>query len=281
MTEITARTVCYGLIGDPVSHSRSPEMMNAALSAMGEPAVYLAWRVETSRLKQAVEGLRSLGVCGWNVTIPHKVSVMDFLDELTPEARAIGAVNTVVNRDGVLTGTNTDGTGYLHSLMEDAGVLPDGIRVVLLGAGGAARATGYALARAGVRHMTVAARTAEKAEELARRLDSLTSVDALPLAEARRAVQEADLLVQCTPVGMHPETDAMPIPADWIREGQTVSDLVYRPRWTRLLREAAARGARVHDGTGMLIRQAAEALRIWTGKKAPVSLMKQVLDTFQ
>jgi shikimate dehydrogenase len=280
MERITSRTGFFGLIGDPVTHSKSPEMMNSALTAMGVPAVYLAWQVESRRLKQAVEGLRALGAAGWNVTIPHKVSIMDFLDKLEPEAEEIGAVNTVIHQDGVLTGTNTDGTGYLRSLTEETGMNPSSLRVVLLGAGGAARAAGSALARAGARKITIAARSVEKAEALALRLQRHTKADAVPLAEAdcRRAVEEADLVVNATPVGMHPHPDASPLPAGWLHPGLIVSDLVYHPRLTKLLRDAQARGARIHDGTGMLVHQAATALERWTGRKPPVPLMKQVLE---
>lgn len=273
-----SRTGLFALIGDPVEHSKSPDMMNAALREMQLPDVYLAFKVEPSCLKDAVAGFRALGVKGWNVTIPHKVAIMDNLDMIDETAQAIGAVNTVVYENGKWVGYNTDGPGYLRSLEEEWSLPFSSLNVVIVGAGGAARAVGYTLAKAGVPHITVLNRTLSKAEALGRHLSSLTQLEAYSLNEGRKAIGKADLIINTTSVGMAPKVHETPIPVEWIGQGQYVSDLIYHPRETMLLRGAKARGAQVQSGLGMLVYQAAIAFEKWTGKEAPVPLMKQVLS---
>ncbi|WP_312853814.1 shikimate dehydrogenase [Thermoactinomyces mirandus] len=272
-----SRTGLFALIGDPVGHSKSPDMMNAALREVQLPNVYLAFKVAPSDLKDAVAGFRALGVKGWNVTIPHKVAIMDYLDAVDETAQAIGAVNTVVYEHGKWVGYNTDGPGYLRSV-EEAWSLPFfGLNVVIIGAGGAARAVGYTLAKAGVSRITVLNRTLAKAEALGRHLSSLTRSEALPLTEGKKVIEKADLIINTTSVGMFPDRDETPVPVEWFQRGQYVSDLIYHPRETTLLRGAKARGARVLSGLDMLVYQAVIAFEKWTEKEAPVSLMKQVL----
>jgi shikimate dehydrogenase len=273
-----AGTGVVGLIGHPVGHSKSPEMMNRAFRARGLPFVYLAFDVSPQELETAVRGMQALGFRGWNVTIPHKVAILEYLDEVEETAREIGAVNTVVSRDGRLIGYNTDSEGYLRSLVDETGLELAGQRVLILGAGGAARAVAHALAVAGVESITIANRTREKAERLAASLGRKVDARALSLAEVARVAGETTLLVQTTSVGMYPETEAIPIDPSLLHEGMTVSDLIYRPRKTLLLREAEARGARVHGGLGMLLHQAALAFEKWMGRAAPVDVMRDALE---
>ncbi|MBH8597341.1 shikimate dehydrogenase [Thermoactinomyces sp. CICC 10523] len=272
------RIVAMGLIGDPVAHSKSPEMMNAAFEQLGLPYVYQAFRVAPAELEEAVNRLKAQDLIGFNVTIPHKVAIMDLLDDLDQTAAEIGAVNTVVRREGKWIGTNTDGPGYLRSLIEEWNPAFSELSAVILGAGGAARAVGYTLATAGVPKITVANRTLDKAEALAAHLSQWTKTEAVLLADSRAEVEKAQLVVNTTSVGMHPHTEESPVPCDWLRQGQIVSDLVYHPKETLLLRQAKEKGARIHTGLGMLVHQAALALEMWLQKKAPVSLMKEVLE---
>lgn len=277
----TETPVYVGLLGWPVGHSRSPAMHNAAFRALGLNWQYLLLPVAPEDVGDAVRGLRALRFAGANVTVPHKQAVMPFLDEVTLEAQAIGAVNTIVNRDGHLVGYNTDAIGFLRALRE-AGFEPRGCRAVVLGAGGAARAVVYALLAAQAT-VTVANRTVEKARELARDLGRVfgTTVHVIPLhsrAALAQALGGADLLVNATSVGMAPHADACPLPADLpLHPSLTVYDTVYVPRETQLIRRAQEAGAKAVDGLGMLLHQGAVAFELWTGMKPPLDVMRQAL----
>jgi shikimate dehydrogenase len=278
---INGQTKLVGLIGYPVEHSLSPAMHNSAFAALSLNWCYVPLPVHPERLGEAVAGLRALGFMGANVTAPHKEAVMFYLDEVTPEAQAIGAVNAIamssaVVREGRSVGYNTDWQGFLTALSE-GGFDPQGKRAVVLGAGGAARAVVYALAQAGAQ-VAVLNRTLARAESLVRDFSPLfpSYLRSLPLTpqtlEERTA--EAHLLVNTTPVGMWPEVDRSPWPEDLAFPGHlTVFDLVYNPRQTKLLRKARAAGAKVIGGLGMLVHQGAVAFEIWAGKKAPVETM--------
>lgn len=282
--ERTEHTRLAVLLGNPVAHSLSPTIYNAAFRALGLDAIYVACRVETERLSEAVAGLRALGVLGANVTIPHKEAVVPLVDRLTPTAEAIGAANTLVfEPDGTLLGDNTDAAGFLHPLAP----LMDRLRgqpVVLLGAGGAARAAAYAvLTRLAPARLTIAARRPEQAEALGAALaphDARSVLETCPLDGARRAIRDARLLVNTTPVGMHPHvTDSPWSSADDFHAGQVVYDLVYAPARPRLLREAEAGGATTIGGLGMLIGQAALAFEQWTGQPLPLDAVHVALST--
>lgn len=276
--EITSTTIPVGLLGRPVAHSKSPQMMNAAFVERELPYVYLAFDVEAEQLGGAVAGMASLGFQGFNVTIPHKVAVMDYLDEVEESAQAIGAVNTVVRQDGRWVGTNTDGEGYLRSLTHETGFQPQGETVTIVGAGGAARAVGYALARAGAAAIIIVNRTPSKADELASRLSRWTKAEGVTPARLGQALVRSSLVVQTTSVGMYPHVDKTPIAKEYFHAGSLVSDLVYHPRETRLLREAKEAGIPVHEGLGMLVHQAALAFERWTGTNAPVDRMRTRLE---
>ena len=270
-----------GLIGWPVSHSRSPAMHNAAFAAAGIDGVYLRLPVRPAWVGEAVRGLPALGFRGANVTIPHKQAVIPFLDELSPAARAIGAVNTIVaHEDGRLLGDNTDAPGFLADLAEH-GVGVEELRqggALVLGAGGSARAVAYALASAGV-PVYVAARRPEQAQSLVAGLRPLFA--GLPVACASlSALPDARLIVNCTPAGMTPHTDASPWPDGLaFRPGQIVYDLVYNPPDTRLMRQARGAGIPACNGLGMLLHQGALAWEQWTGRPAPIEAMRRALQS--
>jgi shikimate dehydrogenase len=274
---IDGRTRLVGLIGWPVGHSLSPRMHNAAFDKLGLDWCCVPLPVAPERLGEAVKGLVALGFAGANVTAPHKEAVMAHLDEITPEVQAIGAVNTIVLREGRTIGYNTDWYGFLAALQEN-GFAPQGRRAVVLGAGGAARAVVYALAGAGS-EVVVFNRTQERAKALVEALSlsfPAVSLSAIPLtmeALIQRAT-EADLLVNATSVGTWPEVDQCPWPEDVAFPSHlTVFDLVYSPPQTKLLESAASVGASTVGGLGMLVHQGAGAFQLWTGLEPPVEAM--------
>ncbi|QKG84999.1 shikimate dehydrogenase [Kroppenstedtia pulmonis] len=274
---IDSKTQKVGLLGHPVIHSKSPEMMNQAFQSLNLPFVYMAYDVEPDQLGQAVNGMRALGFRGWNVTIPHKVAIMKWLDEVEESAREIGAVNTVIRQGKKLIGTNTDGEGYMRSLLQETRLDLAGCNILILGAGGAARAVGYTLAKAGAEGIFITNRTAVKGKELAERLSRWCPARFVEGEHVKDVIRNTDLLIQTTSVGMSPDVDGIPLDPDWLHGEMVVSDLVYHPRETRLLREAKARGAKVHSGMGMLVYQAALAFEKWTGTVAPVDMMHKTL----
>ncbi len=277
---IDSQTVMYGVFGDPVKHSKSPIMLNRAFRETGLNAAYSAYHVAPERLGEAIAGIRALGFGGVNVTIPHKVEVMRYLDEIDADARAIGAVNTVVHRDGRLIGYNTDGIGYVRSLKDETGIQLAGKRILLLGAGGAARGVAYALANEQPERIWIANRTKERAIELAQAISARVPSTGIGMDELD-AAGAIDLIVNTTSSGMHPHVDELPVPLDWLERRAgidvTVSDLIYNPLETRLLSLAAGKGARTHGGLGMFINQGAYAFEYWTGIPAPVEAMSETV----
>lgn len=273
-----SHTLLFGVIGDPVRHSRSPVMHNRAFAETGFNGVYAAFHVTPERLGEAIAGMRALGFGGLNVTIPHKVAVMDFLDDIDESARAAGAVNTIVHREGRLIGYNTDGIGYVRSLKEEAEPDLEGKTVVVLGSGGAARGIVWALAREKPARIVLANRTAEKAVMLAERFrNAPAAVEAVPWEALPRVCAEADIVVNTTPVGMAPRTEETPIDPAWLRPGAVASDIVYNPMKTAFLAGAEARGCRIHGGLGMFVYQGACAFEYWTGLPAPVQAMREAV----
>ncbi|UUZ85452.1 shikimate dehydrogenase [Paenibacillus sp. P26] len=273
-----SHTIMYGVFGDPVRHSKSPVMLNRAFEEAGINAAYAAFHILPGRLKDAVAGIRALQFRGVNVTIPHKLEVMEYLDEIDEDARIIGAVNTIVNEDGKLTGFNTDGIGYVRSLKEETGIQLKGRKVLMLGAGGAARGVGYALAKEGAEHIYIANRTESKARELADSMSSFASVSGLGLDEVGKVASEAALIVNNTSLGMHPNVNEVPMDTSLIGPDTVASDLIYNPRITRFLREAKERGAVIHSGLGMFIYQGAYAFEYWTGRPAPIAAMREAVE---
>ena len=273
----TGRTKVCGIIGDPIEHTMSPVMHNAAFKNRGVDYVYLAFRVKKEELGKAIEGMRALDIRGLNITIPHKVTVIPFLDELDPLADKIGAVNTIVNDNGVLRGYNTDATGFLHALRE-RGVEPEGKSVVILGAGGASRAISFILAERGS-SLVILNRTWDKAKICADRISETFQRKATALKLNREnlaaALSQADILVNATSIGMSPNINETPVTSNLLKSGLVVFDIVYNPIKTRLRREAEAAGATVISGLDMLVWQGALAFEKWTGLKAPVELMRE------
>jgi shikimate dehydrogenase len=269
-----------GIIGWPVRHSLSPTMHNAAFASLGLAWQYELWPTPADQLSQRVDTLRTSNYRGANVTVPHKEAVLPLLDRLDPAAAAIGAVNTVVVDGGQLVGHNTDGEGFLAALRR-AGFRPEGCRVLLLGAGGAARAVAYSLLRAGTVTLTIANRDLKRATLLAEQAalwSHSADLQSVPLTFASIApyVANTDLLINATSVGMDPDIASCPWPGGLALPSQlTVFDLVYRPRGTRLLQLAVASQCRIVDGLEMLVQQGAEALRLWTGREPPIALMRQ------
>ncbi len=272
-----SHTALFGVIGDPIRHSKSPIMLNRAFRETGVNGVYAAFHVTPERLEQAIAGVRGLGFRGLNVTIPHKVEVMQFLDEISEGAQAIGAVNTIVNENGRLIGYNTDGIGYVRSLKEEAEPDLSGKTIVVLGAGGAARGILWALAQEGPAAIVVANRTEAKAVELAGSFPSAMRISAVPGNGLQSVVAEADVVVNTTSVGMSPNVDALPIDPAWLKPRAVASDLIYNPLKTAFLSRAEERGCRIHGGLGMFVYQGAYAFEYWTGKPAPIAAMREVV----
>ena len=270
-----AKVKLFALIGDPIDQSLSPAMHNAAFRALGLNCAYVALRVPERFLPDAIGGIRALGMAGFNVTTPHKISIVGLLDELDESASLVGAVNTVKNDRGKLIGFNTDGEGALRALKGKIGLIKKK-EVVLLGAGGAAHAIAFSLASAGAR-LTIANRTVPKARAFASTIEQKLgiNVEVISLARAKltEALKNADALINATSVGMYPRADQTLVSASMMHRGLIVNDIVYRPLLTRLLREARRAGGRTIDGLGMLVHQGALAFEIWTGKRAPIKVM--------
>ena len=269
-----------GVFGSPVAENPTGVMQEAGFMALGLNWRYLTIEVRRDDLAAAMQGMRAMNFAGINCTIPHKVAVLQYLDDVSPDARLMGAVNTV-RRDGDrLIGENTDGKGFLRALRDDAAVDPKGKRVVVLGAGGAARAVCVELALAGAGAIEVVNRTPERGQELVWLLNEHTPVKAtyVPWMSGMRIAADTDLLVNCTSIGLYPDVDGIPdIDTGAITPHMVVCDVIPNPPNTPLLRAAAARGAKTIDGLGMLVYQGAIAFKMWTGCDAPVDVMKTAL----
>jgi len=270
---VSGITRVTGVFGCPVGHSQSPAMHNAAFAQMGLDFVYVPFDVHPDNLKAAVTGIRALNMVGVNVTIPHKERVIPFLDWVSDEALQIQSVNTIHLVDGKLRGYSTDGEGFIRAL-EASGKSPSGSKSVILGAGGSARAAAAALTLHGA-EVAVANRTFSRALELAETL--AVRPIALDSDDAREAILNADLLVNCTSVGMYPKTDDQPIPSEWLHKGLFVFDTIYNPLETRLLAAANSAGCRTANGVKMLVFQGAISFTIWTGLDPPAEVMEKAV----
>ena len=276
---ITGKTRLLAVIGAPIGHSLSPIIQNAALHAAGLDYVYTALPVRADALASAVRGLRDAGIAGFNVTIPFKTEIIPLLDALSEDARRIQAVNTVVIEDGRMVGHNTDVAGFLAGFAE-RGIALTGKNAVLIGAGGAARAALWGLLRSGVSSVAIGVRSVEKGAVLAADFAADGDVRAVSFDDAAwiAACSDADLVVQTTPLGMTPHTEAMPpVDAAVINPSAVVYDLIYTPAETRFLREARARGCETINGETMLVAQGAEAFHLWAGVRPDMELMKRTL----
>lgn len=278
--DITAQTQLCGLLGNPVEHSLSPAIHNAAFRHLGLNFVYLAFPVQN--LEGAVQGVRALGhIRGLSVTIPHKVTILPLLDSVETTAKHIGSVNTILKDRGLLVGSNTDASGALQAL-QHGGVERTGQRVVILGSGGAARAIAFGLCLEGkIEHLTLLGVDDQERTTLAKDLKAKTPIllhDASLTPETlHSALAQAQLLIHCTPIGMHPKVDESCVPKHLLHRDLTVMDIVYNPLNTRLLQDAQAVGCRTIQGINMFLYQAVGQFELWTGKSAPIEVMRNVL----
>ncbi len=280
--DIDAQTQFCGVIGNPVGHSLSPAIHNAAFKKVGLNFVYLAWQVDA--IGEAINGLRALGnFRGASVTIPHKVAAIPFLTHLEGTAQRIGAINTIVAEKGELTGYNTDATGALRALRE-SGVELKSRRIVVLGSGGAARAIAFALAgESGAEQLTLLGIDDSELTRLAQDIRSQSTVTVeeghLDEAALRRILPDSHVLIHCTPVGMSPKSDTSCVPASLLHPNLSVMDIVYNPRETRLLTDAKRAGCKTIPGLEMFLNQAVTQFELWTNQPAPVEVMRTVLES--
>ncbi len=274
-------TRLFGIFGHPARHSRSPDMHNAAFSALGMNCVYLAFDIKPERIKPAVEALRSLEICGVNVTVPHKQAVMREMDFLSPEAEFAGAVNTVKNSDGRLCGYNTDIEGALKALEVSMGFSPKGKTALVIGAGGAARALVAGLCMKNSRQIFIANKTPEKAEKLSGEFSKKfagTRIEhsGLDGGKIEDFTGNADILINCSSAGME-GNNPLALPLEKFGGKFGIYDLVYKPVETPLVKDARKLGIKAESGIDMLLYQGAKSFEIWTGKTAPVEAMKKAL----
>ena len=274
---ISGKTKVCGVIGDPIEHTLSPVMHNAAFEALKLDYAFLAFKVKPAGVADAVDGMRALNIRGLNVTMPHKSTVISHLDRVDLSAQIVNSVNTILNKENLLFGFNTDGVGALKALKEN-GVELKGRKVLLLGAGGAARAIAYTLAKE-ADQLAVLNRTIKPAQNLAKLLEKAVNkkieVGSLSSSDIERNLHDSDILINATSVGMKPNADQSPVNPKLLRSRLAVMDIVYNPLETKLSTDAKAAGAKVVSGVEMLIYQGAASFEIWTGKSAPVEVMRQ------
>jgi shikimate dehydrogenase len=277
--DISGKTRVCGVIGDPIEHSLSPIMHNAAFQALQLDYVFLAFKVKPAEVENAVNGMRALNIRGLNVTMPHKSTVMNYLDRTDLSAQIVNSVNTILNKESKLFGFNTDGIGALKALKEN-GVEPKGRKVLLLGAGGAARAIAYTMAKE-ADELAVLNRTMKEAQALAKLLEKAANkkivAGSLSPVEIQHNLQDSDILINATSIGMKPKADESLVAPKLLRPDLSVMDIVYNPIETKLAKDAKAAGAKVISGVEMLIYQGAASFELWTGKSAPVEVMRQAV----
>ncbi len=270
MIQISGRTKITGIFGHPVEHTLSPAMHNAAFKALGLNYCYVPFLVHPDYLEDAIKAIRALNLCGVNVTVPHKEKVMPLLDEINEEASFIGAVNTIVNSEGRLIGYNTDGRGFMQSLLE-SGISVEGKNVLIIGAGGASKAISYYLSQK-TKTLYLYNRSKNRAEKLAQDLKKIRNN--VSLIEDITSIERYHIIINATPLGLKKE-DPLPFDTSLLRAEQTVCDLIYKK--TRVLEEASKKGCATLDGLGMLLWQGLFAFELWTGKKPQVEVMRKAL----
>jgi len=281
MAVVDVNTKLVGLLGNPLGHSFSPAMHNKAFQTLGLNYFYLPIEVTAEDLPTVAAGIAKMNFAGYNITIPHKIRIMDCLDAIDPLAQSIGAVNTVIIQNGCSTGYNTDGEGFIRSLEAEAGISVSGKCHFIIGCGGAARAIAMTLAFRGAQRIFICNRTEYKAHDLVGEINAKVSpcseVIAMDPEHIEAAVRQADVLINTTSVGMHPDEEGIPIDSELIPSGMIVSDIVYTPARTQLLKVAGEKGCPVVPGLGMLVNQGAEAFRMWTDAEPPVDVMFEVV----
>jgi shikimate dehydrogenase len=267
----------YGVIGDPIEHSMSPIMHNDAFKQLNLNAYYHPFHVNRTDIGSAVKGMKALGIRGFNVTIPHKSTIMPYLDGIDPLANSIGAVNTVVLEGGDFIGYNTDGLGFLKGLLEECPFSIDEKKVMILGAGGAARAIFYTLASNGINSVDIVNRTVQKGEQIIEECPYSTNSKALTLAEGSLKINDYDIIIQTTSIGMYPYINEAPISLEYLSKHVFVSDIIYNPWNTRLLKEALSKSCSGQNGLAMFVNQGALAFEKWTGVLPDTNRMKKIV----
>ena len=274
---ISGKTKVCGVIGDPIEHTLSPIMQNAAFDFLKIEYVFLAFKVQITEVEKAMDGMRALNIHGLNVTMPHKNAVVKYLDQIDPTAKTIASVNTILNKNGKLFGFNTDGVGALNAL-EQNGVKPKGKKVLLLGAGGAAKAIAYTLSQE-ADEIVILNRTPKPAIDLAdllkQKFNKKISGNALSSTSIKENLADTDILINATSVGMKPNGDQTLVEPKWLKSNLAVMDIIYNPVETELGKYAKSAGAKVVSGVEMLIYQGAASFEIWTACKAPVEVMRK------
>lgn len=277
MQKVNSKTKYIGLLGYPLGHSISPVMQNAAFESRDINYLYMPIELKKEDLEHVVKAMPKMNFAGFNVTIPYKIEIMKHLDEIDDLAKSIGAVNTVAIKDGKLKGYNTDGIGFLRSLEEELNVSVAGKNIFILGSGGAARAISMTLAMNKARRLYICNRTYEKAESLAKDINSKYGNVAISIPMVKQnmkdSINDTEILINTTCVGTYPNIDETPIDKEILQAHFAVCDIVYNPKKTKLLQDAEKLGCKTMNGLGMLIYQGAEAFKIWTGVKAPVDTM--------
>ncbi|MCY7893617.1 shikimate dehydrogenase [Bacillus vallismortis] len=267
----------YGVIGNPIGHSMSPDIHNASLKDLGLDGYYHAFKVEENDLEDAVKGIRALGVQGINVTVPHKVSIMNYLDHIDESAKVIGAVNTVRREGDKLVGYNTDGEGFVKSLMKVLDKPISELSFLMIGAGGAARAIFTTIARDIPKKFDICNRTLEKAKQLSESAPSFHNKEVLSMTEAEKRLEQYDVIIHTTSVGMYPNVEDAPLSLQHAASCAVVCDIVYNPIQTALLKEANQKGLKTLDGVGMFVEQAALSFQLWTGKEPDIEKMRSIV----
>lgn len=271
--QITGRTKITGIFGCPIEHTLSPLMHNAAFKALGINYCYLPFLVLPENLGDAINAIKALNIIGVNITIPHKEKVMSYLDEINEEALFIGAVNTILNKDDKLIGYNTDGIGFMKSL-EENGIDIKNKKVLIVGAGGAARAVGYYICKNAI-SLTLFGRTRQKADKLADDFKKISKCEIF-VENSIRNINLFDIIINATPLGLK-EDDPLPINANELDSNKIICDLIYKE--TSLIKEAKKKGCKTLNGLGMLLWQGVLGFKIWTQKDPPIEVMRKALET--
>lgn len=269
----------FGVIGYPIAHSMSPDMHNDSFKHLGIQAMYLPFAVRPEDLQDAIKGMKAIGIQGFNVTIPHKTDIMPFLDKIDSLAAEIGAINTVKLEGGEYVGYNTDGLGFVKGIKEQLQSSLADQKVLIVGAGGAARGIYYSLLQEGARHVDIANRTISKGEQLIAGKTSETKSVVFSIAEAEKILSEYTLIINTTSIGMHPNINESPLSLKNMKPLALVSDIIYNPLQTKLLKEAANKGALIQNGIPMFVHQGALAFQLWTGKQPDTERMRKIVLT--
>lgn len=269
----------FGVIGYPIAHSMSPDMHNDSFKHLGIQATYLPFAVRPEDLQDAIKGMKAIGIQGFNVTIPHKTNIMPFLDKIDSLAAEIGAINTVKLEGGEYVGYNTDGLGFVKGIKEQLQSSLADQKVLIVGAGGAARGIYYSLLQEGARHVDIANRTISKGEQLIAGKTSETKSVVFSIAEAEKILSEYTLIINTTSIGMHPNINESPLSLKNMKPLALVSDIIYNPLQTKLLKEAENKGALIQNGIPMFVHQGALAFQLWTGKQPDTERMRKIVLT--